>query len=341
MSLNYKNYLANLKCLSFFLMIFSSTAGFAAPSASPTSPAEKGQLVDGILASVNNEIVTRSDLVRAKAKFEKNVVVDDLLLFGRTPADIAKDQKLLLEYLIDETLVDSEIKRLNLAVTIERVEQELRDIARRNNMTRADLSQAIKTQGSSISEYQDYLKMRLERQNLIVQEVTSKIRVTEDDILAAYTRKYPKQDTGSFEYTLAHIQFNHKKGGPEGAKARAQKALDRMKAGESFEALAEQITEDASYSPGGVLGSFKVGEMTKDFEKAVASLSPGETSGLVNGKASFHILKVLTKKLISDPFFEKQKETLKNQLFDETFQKHFKSWIEQKKEEAFIRINLT
>lgn len=297
-------------------------------------------LVDGILASVDDNIITRSDLEQASDRFKKNVAVDDLLLLGETPESLLKDQKKLLNYLIDELIVENEIKRLNLAVTIERVEQELRDIAKRNNMSRGELNQAIKGQGSTIAEYQDYLKKRLERQNLIVSEITSKIRVTDEDVLAAYIRKFPKQDTGTFEYVLAHLQFNSKKGGLQGAKERAQKALDRIKAGESFEALAEQITEDPNFSPGGLLGTFKAGEMIEEFNRAVASLAPGEISGLVATKSAVHILKVVSRKVISDPIYEKQKETIRNQLFEETFQKHFRLWLEQKREESSIRINL-
>lgn len=302
--------------------------------------AQSKELVEGIVATVNNEIVTISDLKKAKDRFDRNVVVDDLLLFGRTPADIAKDQKSLLDYLISESLLDSEIRRQNLSVTIERVEQELRDIAKRNNMSRNQLNDAVKAQGSSVAEYQDYLKSRLERQNLIVQEITSKIRVTDEDILAAYTKKYPNQDSGTFEYTLAHIQFNWKKTGEKGAMERAQKVLGRIKAGESFEALAEQVTEDANFSPGGQLGTFKAGEFSKEFETAVAKLAPGEISSVVAGRGAYHILKLISKKVISDPFYEKQKEAIRGQLFEETFQKHFRTWLDQKKEEAFIRINL-
>jgi peptidyl-prolyl cis-trans isomerase SurA len=316
-----------MKFLFVFLLLGSSSA-----------TAERA-LVDGILASVNDNIITRSDLNRASDRFKKNVAVDDLLLLGQSPDALSKDQKKLLDYLIDEAIVDGEIKRLNLAVTLERVEQELRDISKRNGMTRAELNQAIKGQGTSLSEYQDYLKQRLERQNLIVSEITSKIRVTDDDVLAAYIRKYPKQDTGTFEYMLAHIQFNLKKGGLQGAKERADKALGRIKAGESFEALAEQITEDSNFSAGGILGTFKAGEMIPEFNSAVSGLGPGEVSVPVSTKQAVHLLKVISKKVISDPVYEKQKETIRNQLFEETFQKHFRTWLEQKREESFIRIN--
>ena len=295
--------------------------------------------VEGIVATINNEIISKSDLAGLKNKFEKGVVVDDLLLFGKTPASILADKKLLLDYLMSERVLESEIKRLNLSVTIERVEQELRDIARKNNMSRADLNGAIKAQGSSVSEYQDFIKNRIERQNLIIQEISSKIRVTDEDVLSSYLKKNPGQNTGVFEYNLSHIQFNFKKGGQSGALERAQKVHAKLVGGESFEALAEQYTEDANFSPGGSLGVFKSGEFLKSFENAVSKLESGQVSDVVQAKNSYHILKVIGKKITSDPNYEKQKEKIRNELFEEIFQRHFKSWLEQKKEESFIRIN--
>lgn len=299
----------------------------------------KAELVDHIVAVVNNEIVTMSDQKNFSHKVESAGMIDDLLLFGQ-PADLLKGNSAAqINYLINEKLIGSEIKRLNLSVTIERVEQEIRDIAKRNNVSRADLLVAIKNQGMSASDYQEFIKTRIERQSLIEQEITSKIRVSDEDVMAQYARIHNDSSSGIYEYTLAHILFNPRKGGAEAAKERAEVVLRKLRSGDSFDALAEQHSEDPNFSNGGVLGTFKAGEFNAELEQAVQGLGAGDISKVVQTKAGFHIIKVLAKKTVSDPRYEKEKEKIRAGLFEVSFQRQFKVWLESKKDEAAIRIN--
>jgi len=298
------------------------------------------EVVDRIVAVVNNEIVTDSDLRAFHKKIEQNKMIDDLLLFGKKAEALKNDRQTELDYLINEKVLETEIKRLNLSVTIERVEQEIRDIAKRNGVSRTDLLTAIRGQGMTTSEYQAFIKSRIERQSLIEQEISSKIRVSDEDVMAQYVRTTPDSNAGIYEYTLAHILFNPRKGGGlAAARERAAEVLKRIRSGESFETLAEQNSEDSNFSSGGLLGTFKAGEFNKDLETAVQSLGSGDVSDVVQTRAGLHIIKVLNKRVITDPKFEKEKEKIRSDLFEKAFQKHFKNWLDAKREESFVRIN--
>ncbi len=299
----------------------------------------RAELVDRIVAIVNTEIVTESDLRSFSKKLSQNGMIDDLLLLGETSATLQANRKAQLNYLINERLLESEIKRLNLSVTVERVEQEIRDIAKRNRVGRAELLEAIKGQGIPVSEYQSFIKTRVERQSLIENEVSSKIRVADEDVLAQYMRAHPESNTGSFEYTLAHILLNPKKGGVERAQERADLALSKVKGGESFETVAEQFSEDPNFTTGGLLGTFRAGEFSKELEAAVQNLAVGELTGVVKSRAGLHIVKVIAKKVITDPAFEKEREKIRSEIFEKAFQKNFQVWLENKREESFVRIN--
>jgi peptidyl-prolyl cis-trans isomerase SurA len=297
------------------------------------------EVVEKIVATVNSEIITESDLKVFASKLSKSSFLDDLLLQGKSQADLKSSRNDQLEYMINEKILDSEVKRLNLAVTMDRVEKEIRDIAKRNNMNKDQLLEALKGQGVQVSEYQSFMRSKIERQSLIEQEITSKLRVSDEDVMAQYGRNHPNSNTGIFEYTIAHILFNPKKGSADLALDRARVVLGKLKAGESFEVLAEQHSEDPNFTPGGVLGTFKAGEFAKEMEKAVASLSPGETSDVVTSKSGLHILKLVSKKIVADPRFEKEKESIRGQLFEASFQKQFKLWLSSKRDDSFIRIN--
>ncbi len=301
--------------------------------------AVQAEIVDRVVAVVNNEIVTQSDVRAFNKKLENNGMIDDLLLFGQKSDSLKNNSAAELNYLINEKILDSEVKRLNLSVTVERVEQEIREVAKKNNVSRLELMNAIKAQGMSASDYQDFIKTRIERQSLIEQEITSKIRVSDEDVQAQYVRINPATGAGIFEYTLAHMLFNSKKGGAQAGKERAQAVLKKIRSGESFEALAERNSEDPNFSSGGVLGTFKAGEISPEMEHAVESLADGQVSEVIASKGGFQIIKMLGKKMVTDPKFEKEKEKIRGQLFEKAFQKHFKNWIDGKRDESFIRIN--
>ncbi len=297
------------------------------------------ELVDRVVAVVNDETVLQSDLQKFSQNLSKQGSVDEMLLMGETQNSLKSSTKGQLDYLINERILDSEIKRQNLSVTVERVEQEIRDIAKRNGVSRNEMLAMVKKQGMSAAEYQDFIKTRIERQSLVEAEITSKIRVSDEDVMAYYARKFPGASTGAYEYTLAHIFFNPKKGGAEAAKERALKVVRKLKAGENFDTLAEQNSEDSNFTTGGTLGTFKSGEFSAEMENAVKDLDVGQTSTVAASRSGYHILKVLGKKVISDPRFDQEKEKIRSVLFEQAFSRHLKNWVAQKREDSFIRIN--
>ena len=298
------------------------------------------KVVEKILAIVNDQIVTQTDVDQFKKKIETGGLVDDALLRLVDSSTLLKDRKALIQHLIDEKVLDSEVKRKNMAVTIERVEQEIRNITGKNNITRAQLKQALAEKGVALADYQDFIKTSLERQGLIEKEVTSKIKISDEDIAAAYMSKKGNAANQVFEYTLGRILFLNSRAGEAAAKRKAELVKAKLKQPDaSFDKLSSQYSDDPDFSQGGEFGTFKAGEMQKDIEGAIKGLAVGETSEIVKAKNGYQIFKVLRKKLVPDPAFEKEKEKIANSLYAETFKKQFRSWLDQRRKEAFIRVN--
>ncbi|MGE3756183.1 MAG: SurA N-terminal domain-containing protein, partial [Pseudobdellovibrionaceae bacterium] len=139
-----------LKSSLFFIVFSNPFFTYAAPTK-----------VDSILAIVNSEVILESDLQKLVGRLTKGGMVDELVLVDKKPEQIKNDKKAQLNVLINEKILDSEVKRLNLTVTIEKVEQEIRSIAKRNNIARNDLINALKAQGVNVSDYQDFIKTRI------------------------------------------------------------------------------------------------------------------------------------------------------------------------------------
>jgi peptidyl-prolyl cis-trans isomerase SurA len=317
-----------IKNLNFiFLILLILVSGFA-----------NAELVEKTLAIVNSEVILLSDLRSLTNKLDKGNLVDDLLFFENSPEALKKDTKLQLNYLVNEKILDSEIKRQNLSVTMEKVDQEIREIGKKNKLTKEDLLAAVKQQGIEPSEYQNFIKTRIEHQALVEQEITSKIRISDEDVLAFYLSETGGGYKQVYDFGISHIFFSPKTDGAEKALQRATKVVDLLKKGEKFDSLVSKHSDDTG-SADGFLGTFKTGEFTKEFEQAVRDIQVGDFTGVVKSKTGFHILKLNTKKIVADPKFEKTKEALKAQLFDKIFKRQFRNWLEVKKEESFIRIN--
>lgn len=298
------------------------------------------EIIERIVAIVNDEPITLSDLHKFEDRLRKGTLIDDLLVPDEaTKEALLKDRNLLLQKLIEEKIIDTEVKKQKLSVPIETVEQEIRAIARRNGFTREELKAVLQQQGVSFSEYQDFIKRGLERQNLIKSTVTSRVKISEDDVLAEYVARHGASGDQAFEYTISHIFFRAGPSSAALARSRAESAYKRLRNGENFEKLAAEVSEDPAFEEGGLLGVFKTGELNKDLEAALKRLNAGEYTGVLPTSGGYHIVKLNKKRLIPDPRTEREREKIRAELYEKAHRRQFRLWLDNLRQEAFIRIN--
>lgn len=295
------------------------------------------EVVDKIVASVNEEIVLLSDLKKMQSRVKKIGSVDETLLLGESMESLQKSEQEQLDFLIREKLVDSEIKRLGMTVSDEQVTAEMNQMAKRNQMSEAEFASYMKSQGYTVEEYKVILKARLERQTFFEREIISKLRITDEDAYGVFRARFPNYRPSVSEYKIAQIFFSSRgQGGDEGALSRARAAQDKLKNGESFESLANQLDETPGSNKDGVLGTFKSGEFSPTMEKAVENLSVNDHTGVVEGPTGYHIIKLLSKNTILDPNFVRVKEQIKAGLVQQNFERQLKNWFELKEADAKI-----
>lgn len=106
-----------------------------------------------------------------------------------------------------------------------------------------------------------------------------------------------------------HVLFRVAPGADEAEVERirslADAALARIRAGEDFATVAEELSEDpGSKQKGGDLGFFARGQMVPAFEEVAFSLEPGATSEIVKTDFGFHVIRVEERQAAEERSFD-------------------------------------
>ena len=123
-----------------------------------------------------------------------------------------------------------------------------------------------------------------------------KPQVTDADLQAYYNAHqatYQVKDQVKARHILIAVPEGADAKTDAAAKAKAEGLLKQIKAGGDFAALAAANSDDpGSKTQGGELGFMQPGQTVPQFDKALFSMAPGQTSDLIKTKFGYHIIQV-------------------------------------------------
>jgi len=144
------------------------------------------------------------------------------------------------------------------------------------------------------------LREQLTLQRLAERNVPARIKISESDVERAMRERQNVTINTNPDIELGHIFIAV----PENAsnaqvvelQAKAQNALDRIKRGEDFGAVAKEVSQSAERDKGGLMGLRTADRYPTLFVEATQALAVGEVSTVVRSGAGFHILKLVHKR---------------------------------------------
>lgn len=180
-----------------------------------------------------------------------------------------------------------------------------------------------KESAKKAKEFRD--NMRIE---LFVKELQKGVlQVTEKDINDYYITNKAEFEK-PLEVMAKHILLP--------SKELAEKAMRRIKSGESFAKVASEMSIDpVSANKGGQIGPFKRGDLLPEFEKALFPLKVGQIAEIVQTQFGFHIIMKSSQKVASSIPYQQAKELIKRSLEKNKFD----LWLDATKKKLGIKID--
>jgi len=311
-----------------------------AKAAKPTSG--EGRVVEEIIARVNNEIITSSELEKARASAEDGARHD---CNGKcTPeqlqAAVEESQKSALRDLIDQSLLEQRGKDLAISVETDVVKQ-LDQIRIENNLKDMDeLEKAVSSQGLNWEDFKNNIRNKILTQQVISREVGSHITVGDDEALKLYN-EHKNEFVRPEEVALRAIEVSTA-GKTEAEipelKKKAESYLKRIDDGEDFSVLAKRFSDGKTAQQGGYLGVYKRGELAKELEDKVFAMKKNEMTGVIETKQGFLILQVLEHYTEGVQPYDKVENELKEHIYNERMEPALREYLKTLREQSYVVI---
>jgi peptidyl-prolyl cis-trans isomerase SurA len=305
----------------------------------PISPS--GAVVDRIVAVVNKEIITYSEVEKWSRPFQEEIQVEDRLERRERTQEVFRK---VLDRIIEEKLIEQEARKSGIKVTSKEIEVVVEDVKQKNKIDQEGLERALAAEGLTLETFKKDLERRILRSKLVKSAVKVEQKAGEKELMAFF-QNHVNQYWVNESYRPAHILFLIPKDATleqiRGIRKKSQKVLERIKEGEDFSKMAMEYSEDASSrKEGGDLGYFKKGELLPALEKEAMKLQVGEVSGLLRTEFGYHILKLLDRKGGGPPPFEEIKEKVRADYYEKELEKAFQQFLSKLREKSIIEIRL-
>ena len=250
--------------------------------------------LDHIVAIVNDDVVTDSELKDEIARIAIQIESRGQQL---PPHTILRRQ--VLERLILVHLQLQKAQESGISIDETTLTNTVNNIARQNNISPRELRETLETDGVSFQAFREDLRRQITIRRLQQRDVINRIFVTEQEL----EREIKQSGMGTEnrqEVHIQHILVGIREGASDEmiatARAKAEKLIERLQAGENFTNLAIQESDGRRALEGGDLGWYKPAQVPTIFVDALAHMKKGDISQPIHSASGFHIIKLAATK---------------------------------------------
>jgi len=317
------------KCALLFIFFVSSQLAAQTQS----------KVVEEIIARVNNEIISMSDVERARNTLREEARQDCRNCSPEQLQIVLTDkEKNLLRDLIDQSLLVQRAKDMGISVEADLI-RRLDQIRQQNGIaSMEDLEKKVSESGASFEDFKNNIRNQLLTQEVIRREVGSRIIIDHEEIQKYYdAHKNEFQRPEQVYLREIFVSTEGKKDSeiPDlGKKART--LLDRVKNREDFAELAKRYSDGSTAKSGGELGVFERGQLAKDIEEVVFKLNKGQMTDVIRTKTGFLVLRVDQRFEAGLQPIDKVENEITNRLYGQKMEPALRRYLQTLREESYV-----
>lgn len=254
--------------------VSAQVAGQPAEGAPVRAPATEPQfrLVEGVLATVNDELITSYDLR------QRMLLIIATSQLEPTEENLPAIQQQAMRMLIDQRLQNQEMARYELEIPDEDVESEIAVNAQQMGMTAEQYYEALERAGVRRETLREQLRTDIGWGALVSGRYRDRARVGDDQVDATLARitaaaAGPRWLVGEIYIDAAQV------GGMDVAMQGANQLVDQILNNNApFQAVARQFSQAPSAASGGDGGWIAQGEAPAAVERVLQQMNPGQLS---------------------------------------------------------------
>ncbi len=296
------------------------------------------KLLDKVVAVVNDDIITKTELEAETDQFIQRIVQSTPP--AQVAATIAKVRSEILQRVIEERLIRQLAQQKKISVSADEFNAAYQNLLNGNNMTVEQFAAELKKNGLTLQQHKEMFRNQMLQAKLVSFEIRSKIVVTEAMIIDYYDREFAPKTDGT-AYSLLQIGITWNQGEKSEALIQAENVRKMAVNDEDFASLAKKFSDLPSSDDGGDIGTFTTDEMSDEMREVIAPLKKNEISEIIETEFGFQFFKVtaITENNVTTKTpYESVKEEIREILYERQFKNDYNNWIKQLRENAYIEV---
>lgn len=305
----------------------------------PELQAADAQVIDGVAAVVNADVITFSQVQEVSGPRERTLREQ---FTGVELVDKIKEARLAaLNDLIDRQLILQEFKKKKFTIPEYVVEDQVQGIIREEfGGDRQAFMRTLNAQGYTINKFRD-----IQRDKVIVgamrqNNVKGTFSATPQQVQAYYDANKNEFATPE-QLKLRMIVLNADPldaNSADSTRKMADEIRNKVKTGADFATMAKTYSMDGTAESGGDWGMIDRKTLNQQLTDLAFSLSPGEVSQVAQIGDSFYILYCESKKTSSFIPLPEVRDGIEKKLEQAQRQKATQKWIDSLREKAYIKV---
>ena len=292
--------------------------------------------VDRIIAKINDEIITLSELKRETELMRREVM-------SKVPAAqqeqaLKEAEEQILNNMIEAALIYQKAVEMEYAAYVEdEVDSYIQQIMKDNNIKDTDeFESLLAIEGESLKSFRESIEKNMVSQAIVNDFINSRINLLTPEIERYYQNNQADFSTPE-EVALSEIILDTTKGVSE-AENLAAEIVDRLRQGESFATLVGLYSKGTTAGKGGEIGVYVVDKLNAETRKALVGVEEGEISAPQKSPEGLVIYRVDVRKQATVRPLDEVRDQIQNILYRQKRIPEYERFITQLKEDAYIQI---